>query len=48
MKRDYKAPDFEQLTIEVEHGFEASDQLWYNEGGKGDFTYGTETEDMWE
>lgn len=47
MKRDYKAPDIEQLNIEVERGFEASDP-WYNQGGQGDFTYGTETEDRWE
>lgn len=48
MKRDYKAPDFEQLNIEVEHGFEASEEPWYNEGGKGNFGYGTETESTWE
>lgn len=47
MKKDYKSPDLEQLDIEVERGFEGSEP-WYEEGGKGDFTYGTETEDRWE
>lgn len=45
MKREYNSPDLEQLDINVERGFEGS---WYEESGKGDFTYDTETDDRWE
>ncbi|MBO5018907.1 MAG: hypothetical protein J6C56_08625 [Alistipes sp.] len=48
MKTDYKAPEATQIDVEVERGFEASEQKWYQEGGSGDFGYGTETEDTWE
>ena len=45
MKREYNSPDLEQLDINVERGFEGA---WYEEGGKGDFNYDTETDDRWE
>lgn len=48
MKTNYKAPEATLLDVEVERGFEASEEKWYQEGGSGDFGYGTETEDTWE
>lgn len=46
MKKDYKAPEMGMVEFEVERGFENSGE-WYENGGSGDFTYTTETEDTW-
>lgn len=47
MKKIYEAPDFEQFTVVVEHGFETSDPLWYEGGGTGNFNYTTDTDETW-
>lgn len=48
MKREnYKTPQLEEVTFEVEAGFSGSDPEWYEKGGSGDFGYGTDVDDEW-
>lgn len=46
MKRNYTAPQLGIVEFEVERGFETSNE-WYENGGSGDFTYTTDTEETW-
>jgi len=43
----YQAPELSVLEIGMEGILCASEKLWYEKGGSGDFGYTVETDDTW-
>ena len=43
----YQSPELSVLEIKTEGVLCASGAPWYEQGGQGDFGYGTETDDTW-
>jgi hypothetical protein len=43
----YQAPELSVLEIKAEGVLCASGDKWYEQGGQGNFGYGTETDDTW-
>lgn len=48
-KQLYESPTLDRIEIQTEQGFAASPELlyWYNEGGKGDFSYDVQSDETW-
>ncbi len=47
-KQFYLSPELSEVEFCVERGFAVSgDTIWYEEPGKGDFTYDVETDSTW-
>lgn len=43
----YQSPQLSVIEIKTEGVLCASGEKWYEQGGQGDFGYGTETDDDW-
>lgn len=44
---EYMAPELSVLEIKSEGVLCGSGDKWYEQGGQGNFGYGTETDDTW-
>lgn len=45
--KEYCAPEIRSLGLDTETIFCQSDNLWYKQGGQGNFTYTVEEDDIW-
>lgn len=45
--KEYCAPETRSLSIDTETIFCQSSELWYKQGGYGNFTYTVEEDDIW-
>lgn len=43
----YSAPEIQSLGLDTETIFCQSNDLWFKQGGQGNFTYMVEEDDIW-